>query len=460
MSESHSVDIAIIGAGASGVMVAVQIARQTVAAGVSMPSVLLIDSAEKPGIGIAYATTRPEHLLNVVASRMSIHPDEPAHFVEWLLEQGEPSAGLADRFVPRRLYAGYLNAQWHQAESAGIRFCREKVVTLDVAKTHRIRLAGGGHVDAGAVVLAIGNTPRNLPVPHEGIDVIEAWDHAQVADIATNSDVAIIGAGLSMVDAVSTLAANGHRGRIDVFSRHGLTPLAHDADHDSADIDVDAFSMMRLRARLRHLRLWKAAHPTRAWQAMMRTLRDPGQRLWQSLGGEDQRRFLRHVVSYWDIHRHRIAPQVAAMLATLLESGQLTVRAGRPTALRAGVDRIAFTFVPRHQSTVKTLTFDCVINATGLASDLESSADPLLQSMFAAGVARAGPHRRGLHTSSDGRLIDRCGTVQPNLYTLGSPRVGSLWESIAIPDLRGQAAELAALLLHSSAALTQDGCRD
>ncbi|MFZ2235312.1 MAG: FAD/NAD(P)-binding protein [Dokdonella sp.] len=460
MSESHSVDIAIIGAGASGVMVAVQIARQSLAAGIAMPSVLLIDQAKQAGIGIAYSTTRPEHLLNVVAGRISILPSESGHFVDWLLEQGEAPVGLADRFVPRDLFGRYLQAQLQHTQAAGVQVRGEQVVALDMGAAHRIRFASGGHVDAGAVVLAIGNNPRKLPLPHDGIDVFEAWDHTKVASIAADDRIAIIGAGLSMVDAVLTLAANGHRGRIDVFSRHGLTPLAHDADHDSADIDIDAFAMMPLRARLHHLRQWAVDHPSRAWQAMMRTLRDPGQRLWQSLGDDDQRRFLRHVVRYWDIHRHRVAPQVAATLASLRESGHLTVNAARPVSIRAEGDRIELIFIPRHQSTTKALTFDCVINATGLESHLDSSANPLLRSMFTVGLTRAGPHGRGLDTSSDGHLIDRGGAVQPNLYTLGSPRVGSLWESIAIPDLRVQASELAASLLHGRAIQTRDGCRE
>jgi len=34
--------------------------------------------------------------------------------------------------------------------------------------------------------------------------------------------------------------------------------------------------------------------------------------LWRRLPEHEQRRFLQHVARYWEVHRHRMAPQVAA----------------------------------------------------------------------------------------------------------------------------------------------------
>ena len=450
MPHSGPVDVAIVGAGASGVMVAAQIVRQSRAAGSAVPSVLLIESAEQPGCGVAYATAQAEHLLNVAAANMSILPDQPQHFVQWLVEQGHPPQYLGDHYIPRRLYGRYLQAQLEQAQTHGVRLRQGRVVALESGGIHRLQLADGHVVDADAVVLAIGNTPHRLPVPHEGIDVVDAWNDAALAGIPTDSHVAIVGAGLSMVDAVLTLSANHHRGRIDVFSRHGLGPLAHDHDHDHAELDIDAFAALRLRVRLHHLRRWIAEHPQQPWQATMRSLRGPAQRLWQSLDQPDQRRFLRHVVRYWDIHRHRIAPQVAATLDAMRAIGQLHLHAGRPRRLVMSKDRVDVVFVPRHESRETSLQVDCVINATGLETHLEQSSDPLLRSLIATGSARPGPHGRGLDTSADGSVLDRSGAAHPALHTLGSPRIGSLWESIAIPDLRVHAADLATQLLRLS----------
>jgi uncharacterized NAD(P)/FAD-binding protein YdhS len=43
-------------------------------------------------------------------------------------------------------------------------------------------------------------------------------------------------------------------------------------------------------------------------------VRQQGQSIWQALTFADRQRFLRHLRRYWDVHRYRIAPQVAEVL--------------------------------------------------------------------------------------------------------------------------------------------------
>jgi len=52
----------------------------------------------------------------------------------------------------------------------------------------------------------------------------------------------------------------------------------------------------------------------------------------------------------------------------------------------------------------------------------------------------------GLDVDADGRLLDRRGEPSRSLYAIGPIRKGSLWETTAVPEIRVQAAELAALL--------------
>ena len=84
-------DVAIIGAGFTGVALAIQLIR-------SLPAgarIVLIGSPQETGRGQAYGTERPEHLLNVRAERMGLFPDDPSHFVRWLKRQW-PDRDLAD----------------------------------------------------------------------------------------------------------------------------------------------------------------------------------------------------------------------------------------------------------------------------------------------------------------------------------------------------------------------------
>lgn len=454
MPDTRTVDIAIVGAGASGVLVAMQLVRQSRNSSVATPSIALVDSRAEFGRGAAYSTTRPEHVLNVPAGNMSLFPDDAGHFVRWLLEQGEPEDRLGHRYIERRVYARYLQATLDAETGSGLQRIRDRVVALHADDGgYRLRLEGGDCVLASAVVLAVGNHARALPLPHDGIEVLNAWDADALGLIAAVEDVAIIGAGLSMVDAALTLAANGHRGRIDVFSRHGLAPLPH-AGHTPAPIDIEAFVALPLRQRVHRLRalIRTAAAAGDPWQSVVQSLRGPGQRLWQSMSEREQRQFLRHVVRYWDIHRHRIAPEIDHALADLRASGQLHLHAGRPQSLHAMHGRVRIDFVARHETTSQNLVVDRIVNATGLETRLENVANPLLQSLLAGGLARPGPHERGLDSAADGRLLDRSGVAQSMLYTLGSPRIGTLWETIAIPDLRVQAAALATRLLEATPA--------
>ncbi|MGV0106006.1 hypothetical protein NSTCB13_04789 [Nostoc sp. DSM 114160] len=55
----------------------------------------------------------------------------------------------------------------------------------------------------------------------------------------------------------------------------------------------------------------------------------------------------------------------------------------------------------------------------------------------------------GLDTDTHGALYAAEGNISTLFYTLGTPRKGDLWETIAVPELRGQAQELSKALLQS-----------
>src|SRR5690606_9672000 len=50
------------------------------------------------------------------------------------------------------------------------------------------------------------------------------------------------------------------------------------------------------------------------------------QAIWRSLSGEERARFLRHAAVWWDVHRHRIPPETAELLAQARASGQLRLQ--------------------------------------------------------------------------------------------------------------------------------------
>ncbi|HKV67628.1 MAG TPA: hypothetical protein VJN72_06025, partial [Gaiellales bacterium] len=59
-------------------------------------------------------------------------------------------------------------------------------------------------------------------------------------------------------------------------------------------------------------------------------------------------------------------------------------------------------------------------------------------------LARPHPLGLGIDTGPGGAVLDADGRPSASLYTIGWLRRGELWESLAIPELRDQAAALAA----------------
>ncbi|PJJ98714.1 pyridine nucleotide-disulfide oxidoreductase [Lysobacteraceae bacterium NML91-0213] len=450
-SSACHVDVAILGGGASGALVAAHLLDRVDGA----PSVALVEPRAVLARGAAYSTARGEHLLNVRAGGMSAFNADPTHFVAWLQRQrahaDAGAAALASRFMPRREYGAYLEALLESAPGAARlqRVAAMAAGITPVAAGYRIRLADGGHVDARMVVLAIGNLAAPLPLPLAGADalgvgqVVEAWDYEAVAAIDGDADVCIVGAGLSMVDALLTLHAGDHRGRITALSRNGLLPLAHAVAAPAAG-DWTALLPLGVRGRLRALRDW-ARHEAaagRPWQGVLDALRPHVQALWTAWPEAEQRRFLRHAVRQWDIHRHRIAPEAAAVVASLAAEGRFVLHAGRARALEVG-PRPRILYRRREDGSDAVIDADVVVNATGMEKRITRARSPLLQDLLAQGLARPGPHGIGIDTGVDGALFDRDGRPLPGLWTLGALRAGSLWESIAMPELRGQALQVA-----------------
>jgi uncharacterized NAD(P)/FAD-binding protein YdhS len=444
-------DVTIVGGGASGLLSAMHLLRGA-RHGLR---ITLVEKAGQVGDGIAYSTRRPEHLLNVIASRMSAYDDEPDHFIRYLRTHANDEAidtsKLGSLFARRRQYSDYLRATFQQARAASaakFEILHDEVVAIDNNDDHAtLTLRSGRTLTSTFVILALGNWPRAnstsaAPLP-EGC-VLQGWNFPVVADIGSEETVVIAGSGLSMVDAALTLASNGHRGRVHVVSRHGLFPLAH-AAHGHVDIDVDDLARMPLRRRVRQLRAQArtAMQLGQPWQWVMDTLRTHNVGLWQTLSASDQCRFLRVAARYWDVHRHRIPPSAAATIDAMRASGQMQKHKGRVGAVTWRGEQLHVQLNDSAGNPSESISAHRLIDCTGLQGDIRRVSDPLVRSMLGRGVIRHGAHGIGIETDTRGAIVSSDGQVNAYVYALGSVRIGQLWESVAVPELRLQAAALA-----------------
>ena len=446
-------DIAIIGGGAGGVLTALHALR------LAAPGsrIVMIEPAARLADGVAYATRHAEHLLNVPARRMSAFNNKPDDFVDFLVtgDDADSREAIGISYAQRRHYGDYLRDRLQRARietKAQFEVMQDRVIAIESqAGTWQLALENGAVLQARGIVLAVGNNAKPLPARGAtslpALSVLEAWDFDNIRRIPTDAEVCIAGSGLSMVDTVLSLVANGHHGRIHVLSRHALLPLPHVA-HSVAPLEVEVLKPLSLRARMRFLR--RAVEQAQAqglpWQAVMEAVRPAVQVLWSTLCLRDQKRFLRHVVRYWDVHRHRIAAQVYAQLEELQASGQLQLhRARLDTVTREG-KRLRITGLTRDRRAMQ-LDVDRIVNATGVEMRAALMRNPALADLLGKGLARPGPHGIGIDTTPEGHLVDAEGEVHADFIVIGSLRIGRLWESIAVPELRGQAESAARQLL-------------
>lgn len=421
--------LAVIGGGASGTLAALHLARPPH----GVP-VLLLDRAAAFGRGVAYGTDDPAHLLNVPAGRMSAFPAAQGHFKEWLAER-EPGS-TAESFARRSLYGDYLAGLL--APSGPTRRDGEVRALEPQGRGVRLTLADGTVVEARGAVLALGNLAPELPRGWEALPERLAWRSPWSSAPAwpdPDAEVLLVGAGLTAVDVVLSLAARGHRGRIHVLSRRGVLPWTH------APTTLPPVSFGELPRRLRplfaHFRGLAATHDARA---VMDALRPVTAGLWGGFSDAERASFLRHLRPWFDALRHRLAPEVGARIAKLQARGQLVRHAGRVVDMVAAGASLRVGVRARGAPVSEVLSVGLAVPCMGPAQHLRHTPDPLLRSLLERQQARPGPQGLGLATAPDGSVL---GPLADRLWTLAGLRRGDLWETTAIPEIRVQAEELA-----------------
>ena len=397
----------------------------------------LIDGSGRVGKGVAYSTTEPAHLLNVRAEGMSAIAGEPDHFVQAFEAEGGDRRG----FAQRRFFAQYLGGILGEAVASG---CTEIVEATAIAGARengdwRVEFDDGSSVKADALVLAVGNQePESLSAFADVGDrfIRNPWGadaRAAVDQLVQSGEAALlVGTGLTMVDLALSLDAAGYQGRVVALSRRGLAPRAH-ADFEPAP--VEEFDLPS--GSVRHLWRWlRRRSADVGWRAAVDSLRPHSHPLWQSLEENEQRRFLRHARPWWDVHRHRIAPEVSATIARMVADGRLEIVAGRIVAASDAPGGLRVEYRRRGKPEARNETFAFAFNCTGPLHSIARSKDPLLRSLLDAGQVR--PDHLGIGVEVTGTC--RAGE---HLWAMGPLTKGRYWEIIAVPDIREQAAQVA-----------------
>lgn len=439
--------VAVIGGGFSGLLTAIHLLR-----GDPAIVVRLVERSPLFGRGRAFRATHPDHVLNVRASNMSAFPDEPGHFRAWLEAEGE---GGADGFIRRSRYGDYLQSllrdQVADPGHAG-RFlleADEAVAVQSEAGRHKVTLSVGRTFDADAVILALGLLP---PAPPPGADPQVLADPAYVADpwrldpeTAPEGDILLIGSGLTMVDVAMSLAGEGRR--LTALSRHGLVSRSHGPVSAAPEPEG---SLATPRAALRTLRVQADKV---GWREAVDGIRPLTQDVWRGWSLTQRRRFLRHARPWWDVHRHRMAPQIAARLSGMVVSADLEVLAGRLEAVERDGQGFEVAYRPRGEHGLVRRRFAAIVNCSGPRGDPEVVSAGLVADLRKRGALRRDPLGLGLDVTDDLEVVGADGRPTPGLYAVGPLTRAAVWEALAVPDLRNQTAQVARVVARALASV-------
>jgi uncharacterized NAD(P)/FAD-binding protein YdhS len=429
--------VLVIGGGASGVLLAAHLLRQSAGA----IHVTLVERSDLLGCGIAYGTTHPDHLLNTRVAQMSAFPDDPGHLPDWLGRNGlgATAACFIDRGTYGRYLADLLEPTANPWADEALDCVRGTCVRLDEGRHGVVAvLEDGRRLHGDVAVLATGHAVPQAPEP----PLRGAWDFAPPA--SPDATIAIIGTGLSMVDHVVSRLADGHRGPIVCLSRRGLLPEAH-ADSRPVALGADdiPFGAPPSAVMLWLRRLAAAATAEGGtWRDALDAVRPHVAAIWRAWSAADRARFLRHAAAHWEVHRHRMPPASAMRIRAARESGQLRILRGRFERASTVDGRVEISF-SRAGRPAERLLADHIIDCRGIRRDPALHATPVVADLLARGAARIDALGLGLDATVDGAVIDAAGKPSRRILAIGPAARGALWEITAIPDIRIQVAALA-----------------
>lgn len=449
--------IAIIGGGYSGTMVAVNLARLSK----SPLKVVIINKGSPNGRGVAYSTQRSEHLLNVAARNMSAFPDHPNHLLDWLRTRIEyadiPEAELRETFIPRQIFGDYLLSialpYTHPVDSDApvrIEFIKGEAVDINQQDNHcSVALADGTEIKADKVVLALGNQP---PADLPGTDALShnpsycgnPWQPWYNNLPEKGGNVLLLGTGLTTVDAILTLLECGWEGTIQAVSRNGLIPQSHFKGSDYPDFppeNPDTLNLDQLSKLVeQHCEILSKQGSNPA--IIVDKLRPYTQSIWQQFSHQDKVRFCSQYAARWNVIRHRIARQIHERVTGAIESGKLTIIKGSIIQVEDDSGRVKVSL-----DGGTSLIGDLVINCTGPMTRFSETNMPLIQNLLSGTSVQPDEMDMGVNISDDFAVIDMEGNPSEQIFALGPLLRGTLWETIAVPELRGQALRIAQTLI-------------
>lgn len=446
--------VVIIGGGFTGAAVAWQLAEMAV------PTVVtVVEPRAELGRGLAYSSGDPVHRINVPASRMSLDPDHRGDFADWIADAGSADLDAqaitpaGDTFPSRALFGAYVADRLAPHLNSGrLRHLRSRVSDIEQTSDGALvlLLSDESRIRADILVLATGHPAPALPQVLAGLTgsthlIADPHDPERLAEVPNDANVLVLGAALTSADVIATLHRQGFAGRITCLSRHGLRSRGHGKVTQDCEVDFTAPTLTRasdLLRRARHAVVDDLAQG-QSWHATLQRLRAQGPQIWAALDDAARERVLRHLRSFWDVHRFRIPPQTGAVLDQLIAEGRLEYTAGHLIGATRRDGRVDVSWRLRGSSQIRRESCDQIITTTGPAQGRCIGWNPALAALARLGLITPDPLGLGIATTAICRAVDGQGAASDRILIAGPLARGHIGELVGAPECAVHARQIA-----------------
>lgn len=450
--------ITIIGGGASGALILINILKYFPSASVSIK---WIEKSGEFGTGTAYSTDKDYHLLNVPANVMGLFHDYANDFFEWLLKKGYTYN--EHDYVPRKIYGDYIKehlfALLRKNHSVQLELIHAEIIDIQKENDRYILLQQNNkRIRTDSVILATGNFLPSNPVL-KNMDYTEnsnyfrnPWSNELNQNLKRTDDILIIGTGLTMVDKILDSYHQIHKGKIYAISRNGYLPFTHypcsrhQRYPDYTEELLNALDTMGLYVIIRH-HIDKGIKSGIDWRVVVDTIRPALPDIWDRLTLKEKKTFFRRVGSLWTVVRHRIPVICADIIHLLKDKKQLHILAGRIKIIKQNEKGFLVTYTDKKENQRNEIQVQKIINCSGPQLNPANIDSVLFRNLLNKELVFVDELGLGFNATPDGKLLDKDNNVIPEFYTIGNGLKGVLFESTAIPEIRVQAYNLAKDLL-------------
>lgn len=421
--------IAIVGGGASGLLVAINLLRKN-----ANCHITIFEPSEELGLGLAYSTPDSEHLLNVPAGRMSGLVEEPKSLCEW--------AGVDENaFISRNKFGEYLAFLLQREIEGGreLNHVRARVVDIEAGKdSYTCHLSNDEAMKFDSVVLALGNSESIVPsffndLPNSKAVVRHIWREG----LSTSFDrVAVVGTGLTFYDIALSILRDRPTAVIHGISRNGLLPRPH-LRHRAAALPVPK----EARESAIGIRTYLTSMGEK-WREAQDGIRHELQDIWANFPESEKKSFMEEHFRWWNSLRHRSAPEIDERIKVEIASGRIVIH-------KSALNHVEMANNVMHIELDggKKLEVDQLINCCG---NQFFATHPLVDVLVRKGLLARGPLDFGLACDQKTlALKNKEGIVNAGLFGIGPILVGELLETTAIPEIRVEAELVARELLEN-----------